>query len=417
MVPTPYNAHVLGILILNALLLGGVMKLLHAHHRSVVVAGAGLAAILLVVSREPSVLTSSWMPDTYVAPFLLFTTAAASFLAGRWKTVPWLALGGGLLIHGHISFAGFVLPTLAVLIVVSLARSWGKVRDTLRRERRPLGLAAGILAAFALPIVVNLALHWPGEFGRYVHYLRSGQAGKHKLAAVVHYASIYWAGGPSHRLVIAGLVMAALAAVFSERDAKARRFSAWLLATCGLMTLLFVNYGLRGIDNLTERYIGLFYASVPALMSAVIVMAVVRRVRGATPRAVAVVPSVAVAVMWVAWAVSAQLLIPFQGESRLPPILAQLRSSDAGRSGTWAVSFPTETWPLTVGLMYYGTHHGQRICASNGFWALLVTQSFVCSPAERQHATTFDILPVAQPHTGSDVFADREVVISRRPTP
>ena len=43
-----------------------------------------------------------------------------------------------------------------------------------------------------LPIVVNLVLHWPGDFGKYISYGGSGQAGGHGLRQVVDYALWFW---------------------------------------------------------------------------------------------------------------------------------------------------------------------------------------------------------------------------------
>ena len=49
-----------------------------------------------------------------------------------------------------------------------------------------------ISAMGALPIVVNLTLHWPGELGKYLSYSSSTAAGGHSLSQDLHYVPWYW---------------------------------------------------------------------------------------------------------------------------------------------------------------------------------------------------------------------------------
>ena len=49
-----------------------------------------------------------------------------------------------------------------------------------------------ISAVFALPMVLELALHWPGNFGKYFSYSSSSRAGGHGAAQVVRYTLWFW---------------------------------------------------------------------------------------------------------------------------------------------------------------------------------------------------------------------------------
>jgi hypothetical protein len=381
-VPTPFNAQILGILILNAVLLGVTVRLIDAHQPSGLAAAAALVAIFIFAAREPYLLGAPWFPDVYFAPFLMFTVALASFLSGRWASLPWVCVGAGLLVHGHASFLGFVGPCGVVVLATVLIRDRNQVRSVLTTNRRTLLVSTGIIAIFAFPIVLNLALHWPGEFDKYFNYLSSGHAGGHSLSAAGNYAVSFWMSGAHKKIVIVLVVSAAIALVATTRPKEARRFEAWLLVMAALMTLLFLNYGTRGIDNLQDRYLGLFYRAVPAVVIAVIAAELATRLgRPARVGAVAVAVVVAIAGISVANR-SPDLVNPYKGDARVPVVLARLRTASAKPGQSIVATFPPDAWPFVAALMYEGSHRGEHICARDPQWTVLVSSTFVCSPTQ-----------------------------------
>jgi len=77
------------------------------------------------------------------------------------------------------------------------------VRSFFATRRRVWVPVAVISAVFAFPIVLNLVLHWPGQFGYYLAYSSSKKVGGHSLAVTVRYALWYWwpygtRGSPGH---------------------------------------------------------------------------------------------------------------------------------------------------------------------------------------------------------------------------
>src|SRR5581483_4062593 len=163
---------------------------------------------------------SDWMPHMYVLAYMVFIMAAGSVAAGRMQDAWIFALTGWFLIHGHACFLLFV-PAVTAFVVAAVLwrRRPGGVRGGGRPSReqggsggdRPPRLAlrnwipaAVISALFALPIVVNLVLHWPGDFGKYVSYGGSGRAGGHSPRQVIEYALWFW--WPHHPAWLAPLV-------------------------------------------------------------------------------------------------------------------------------------------------------------------------------------------------------------------
>ena len=144
---------------------------------------------------HPSAVNSDWMPYLYVAMYCVFLIAAASVAAGQLRDLWIFALTGWFLIHGHACFL-FIVPVITAAVVLALA--WAHRRTpvaSLRRFARRRGAwvpVVAISALFALPIVVNLVLHWPGDFAKYFAYSSSSQAGGHGPGQVVRYALWFW---------------------------------------------------------------------------------------------------------------------------------------------------------------------------------------------------------------------------------
>lgn len=421
-VPTPFNAHVIGVLVLNAVLLGAVAHLFYVHQRSAAVTVAGFAAAAIFLASQPYALSFVWMPYVYVAPFLLFATAVASFAVGRWASLPWLVFSGGLLVHGHVSFLGFVGPAGLLLVVVTLLRH-RRDRAGLaaigRDHMKPIAVSGVLAGLFALPIAINVIWNFPADFGRYLSYVRSGQAGHHSVASVIRYGLEYWGAGAGRHVVAAVLVVAALGLALADARSDARRFGIAAVATAGALSALFLNYGLRGIDDLSERYIGQFYVAVPALVLAVLAMGATHRVieastrwrRGATVASAATAAAAILAMAGTAATVDA-LTHPYRGDPRIPALHDALQNAPDRAGAPVVMTFSTATWPLPTGLMYYGRHNGVRVCAADELWEFLVTDEFVCSSSERRRGWRLDVAPATTEPEGPAFYQDDRVTIT-----
>jgi hypothetical protein len=131
---------------------------------------------------------------------------------------------------------------------------------------------AVISAVFLLPIVLELALHWPGNFGKYFSYGKSSQAGGHGPAQILHYMLWFWWPHPYAWVAAAALFGVAAGAAWLARD----RFLLALLALNLASTAVVTLYAAAGIDDLSQYYIAYFYWSAPAITVLVIVLAVLR---------------------------------------------------------------------------------------------------------------------------------------------
>ena len=158
--------------------------------------------MLVVVSVESGgvgqpafLLANNWMPAAYVVPFLTFLVAGASVLAGRFESLPIYGFVCGLLVHGHVSFVGFVVPVSLSIAAWVWWTSRGR-HGVWRRRRRTLVVTTLVIAVFVLPIALETILHWPGEIPDYWHYTFFTDRPQHSVAAAVRYVLWFWWRGP-----------------------------------------------------------------------------------------------------------------------------------------------------------------------------------------------------------------------------
>ena len=261
LLPARYNAHLLGIVTMNAALIGLAA---HAITRSTRSVFAGLCVVplaLALVWAEPGTLASTWFPDIYIWPFFLFCIAGATLLAGEQRTLPSLAIASGLLVHGHVSFVLFVLGMWAVVGLLT----WRNSRHGVAVQRRPIVVAVGIAILFVLPILINTAMNWPGEIPKYFRYSEAPTTGGHAVSDVARFLLQYWPSNASGLTAAAGLLVAAIA-LTRNAVGRVRRTALTLLVVTALITCLAFVYAYRGVDDLSYRYIGLFYAVAPLLV-------------------------------------------------------------------------------------------------------------------------------------------------------
>src|ERR1700730_11933784 len=188
-VPTAWNGQLLAAYALNAMFMALIVGVGYGWSRSLRGAAACLAAVVTLAAVHPAVLSTDWMPYLYVSAYLAFIVAAASVAAGHARDAWIMALAGWFLIHGHACFLFFV-PVISCAVLAAVLwprrhRLGVSTRSFFVTQRRAWVPVVVISAVFALPIIVNLVLHWPGQFGDYLTYTSSKRAGGHSIAQAV----------------------------------------------------------------------------------------------------------------------------------------------------------------------------------------------------------------------------------------
>jgi hypothetical protein len=388
LVPTAWNAHMLSVFALDCGFVALAVGVVYGWTRSLRGAAACLAVFAGFVIAYPPILNSDWMPYMYVLAYMVFIVAAGSVASGRAQDAWIFALTGWFLIHGHACFLLFVpAVTAAVLAAVLWPRRRGlreRVGRFIRTQRRAWIPVAVISAVFLLPIVVNLVLHWPGDFGKYISYGGSGRAGGHGVRQVAGYALWFW--WPHQDAWLAPLLgyPVALAAVLWLARRPLRGFLLALLAVNVVSSLAFLLYTAVGIDDLSQYYIGYFYWSAPLVTVLVIVLAAVEapaargRLSGRLSTGVAVLAAVA--------AVAALAVIPGTRTSTndidesLPKVVATLAARAPGQTIVLHIDHPA--WVETTGFLVQAERSGVRACLDDPWFTFLMTSQFICTPAQ-----------------------------------
>ncbi|GAA2638288.1 hypothetical protein GCM10010399_84510 [Dactylosporangium fulvum] len=415
-VPSPWNGQAVALLVLNAALLAGMLAVLAGWLRSWAAIGLAGAVLLGYAAAVPDpVIAGTWMPLLYFPPFLLLLTAAASVAAGRVDHVWVLGVAGGLLIHGHAEFLFFVPVIVGAAVAVLVRRQRREPADDglFRGHRRAWLLLAGVLALFALPILVNLVVHWPGEFGKYFGYGSSTQAGGHSPWSSAWYVARFWPGEhPAVRPIVAvGSWTAAVVLTHRLPDGPHRRYLRNTLGIAGLATALFAVYAQFGIDHLSESYIGFFSYALPLLIITVVILAAVELLRVrvprlAAPRVLTAAAAFALVVGVFAAGSSARLDTPrYDDVPALPATMASLTSRTAGRPVVLELRGDNPL-PDPTPLLLAGERSATRICVRDPWWTWIVTKELVCTADEVATGQLALLSTADDVPTGSTVIAD-----------
>ncbi len=390
-VPSEWNGQAIAILLLNAALIAIAVHIVGrwfaapAGTRWVELAVAATA--LIFVGSWLDLATSTWPPFEYFAPYLLLLAAATSVAAGGIRDLWALCLATGLLVHGHAEFLFLGVGLAGVALVCLLAPHRRNLRGYLRANRRPLLWAAPVLALALLPIVLNLILHWPGEFGRYLGY--GDERSPNGLFAALWYVMRAWDADPLLApVVLVGSLTAMVLAVRRSRHPYARR----ALLIVGLSLLTIVVYAVIGIDSLGEQYIVFFSRALP--LFALLVSVAVAVKLGPSPKAVTLILTGAALLLGLfsPTMLNRQVII-----HDAPQALA--RVGDPSRPVVLHLA-TAESWAEALPLALEGRRHGERFCFVDPGVAMMATPSFMCTPDEAATGVQLTVARWGNPQSG-----------------
>ena len=390
LVPTAWNGQLLAIYALNSLFAGLVAGIGYGWTGSLRGVAACFAAVLALAAVHPAVLSSDWMPYLYVPAYVTFLVAAASVAAGRGGDAWVLALTGWFLIHGHACFLLFV-PVISCAVLAAVL--WphrhdlgASVRSFFAAQRRVWVPVAIISAVFALPIVADLILRWPGQFGKYLAFASSSKSGGHSVVQAVRGSLWYW-WPRRHAWAVPVAGYAAAAAVIRWlAPSSLRRFLIALLAINAVSSLAFLYYSMNGIDGLSPHYEGYFYWSAPVITLLVIALGVVEAMPlplGAVTAAGAAVLVLAALAMAPGTRTSTNAsdpAVPTSGQdtdSALPAAVSALAARSGGKVIVLRLDPPF--WGDATGFLVQAERTGVRACVANPAYTFIVTSQFICT--------------------------------------
>ncbi len=385
-VPAPWNAHMLAVFALNCACVAMAVMIVYGWTRggglsrkSPAAAAACFAVVVAFIVWYPWIANSDWMPSMYVLPYVVFVIAAASVAAGAARDIWIVTLSGWLLIHGHACFLLFVPVITAAAVAIVMWRFGWRACLLRFRDHRSLWLPAmAISAVFLLPIVMNLALHWPGDFGRYLSYGKSTRAGGHGPREILDYLLWYWWPHAGAWVVpILGYAAALAVSLGLARGAR-RRYLLALLMINLVSTVVLIAYAAVGIDYLSEYYIAYFYWSAPLVTSLVIAVGVIGWL---TPRVALALAAAGAAAAYLALALlPATLASTNDIDQALPSAVATIAAQAPGKMIVLRIQHPA--WVPVSGFLVQAERTGVPVCVDDPWYQFLFTSQFICTHAQ-----------------------------------
>ncbi|GAB3015302.1 hypothetical protein [Mycobacterium bourgelatii] len=383
-VPAAYNGQVIAVLALNAALLAGALTILYSWLRSSMATLAAAGVMLIFLAKHSQLVCSTWIPNACFAPFLLLLFAGASVAAGRLRHLWIMVFAGSLLVHGHAEFLVLV-PVLALLVLIPQRRN-------LLAQRRDVLIAAGVLALFVTPIVLNEILHRPGEIAKYITY---GHRAPNPPLEAARFVVQFWGSRP---LVGTAFMVALFAGTFllvrvlPKTEARDYSRRLWWVTAAG--TGLFGFYSWYGVDQLYATYIGTFSFALPLALLMLGSSALVVLIGGRHEVWLRWLPAVATASALVGGltlaSTSSALHRDHDDLAGVPAALTYLDAHAHGRP-ILLETRTDESWADALALALAVSREGKRACLTQDRWRLRTTSDFMCTSQDLAHGARFTL--------------------------
>jgi hypothetical protein len=273
-----------------------------------------------------------------------------------------------------------------------------------------------ISALFALPMILQLALHGWANFGRYLAYGASGSAGGHSAAQVAGFVLWFWWPRGGAWAAPALLAAAALLLTWRLPAGPARRLCRALLLTDALTLVMVVGYTAVGVDQIGDYYIGYFSWAAPGLLVLVTALAGAELLARVIPaRAATAVTAAAALAACAAFAVapgtrtSTTVVDPVSPpagvpvDRELPAAVAAMGALAAGR--VIVLTFPHDGWSDVTGILVQAGRTGVRACVAARSWAFLMSAASICTPREAGNGYRMTVYPAGQAPPGAHQVA------------
>jgi hypothetical protein len=412
-VPTAVDGQLVAVYALNGVFAAFVVAIAYGWTRRVRGAVACLAVVFIFAYLHPPAFSSDWLSYSYVPVYFAFVIAVASVAAGRLQDVWIMVVTGWFLLEGHVAFLLFV-PVLGLIAVAGLAwprrRRLGEALRSLAAGHRGTWVPAlAISAVFALPVVVNLIEHWPGDWPRYFALSGDHAGGSSPTPRqVADYALWYWRPlrhtllpVPYSWLIPLVAYLAAALATATLTRGPLRRFLTALLVVNTVSSVLLLAFADRGIDHVGPGtyYVCYFYWSAPAIMLLVVGLAVAEALPSAASIPAAGTVSVAACVAFALAPATSTLFHSTASDPALPHAVSVLAARSAGKPVV--IRIKNGAWGEVAGFLVQAERSNVRACVADPSWTFMMTRQFICTPGELAQSAAYAFQAAAQAPAGT----------------
>jgi hypothetical protein len=147
-------------------------------------------------------------------------------------------------------------------------------KSYLSKERTRITFAAIAFVMFFLPLLIETARNYPGPVVKYLSYPSAN--GIHSILESLAYVGNYWGNGVMSLAM--GMLFTLLLIVSTKKETSYQGES--LLIVVLLSTIASIVYAKIGIDDLSYKYMILFYYAAPAFVLTIFCIQISRRFSG-----------------------------------------------------------------------------------------------------------------------------------------
>ena len=212
-----------------------------------------------------------WFPHLYYFPFSVFMLSLAGASQGRAAFCFPLVISAGFLVNGHVSFiaiigimavGGIIYNQLVSKIFRMRAEAFNDIlkKSYFSKERIRITFAAIVFMMFFLPLLIETTCKYPGPVAKYLSYPSAN--GVHSILEALAYVGNYWGKGI---MSLAMGMLFTLLLIFSTKKETSHRGESLLIVVL-LSTIASFVYAKIGIDDLSYKYLMLFYYAAPAFI-------------------------------------------------------------------------------------------------------------------------------------------------------
>jgi len=373
----------------------------------------GLAIFLYATSlADFQFLTGMWFPHLYYLPFAVFLLSASRLASGHTDSWGALAISSGFLINGHVSFVAVIGIILIFTIVFNHVQSSASKNPALLSKsfyysnKKEVMYFACIILLFIFPLLIQSILHFPGPVADYIAVGRHHKP--NRLVEVLSFVSQYWEG----MLPMLTAMTMLLALVGSAKNEGSYFFKSIksLIAILFSATFALLFYARYGIDYLDQKYIGLFYYSVPVLAFAAAAIVAFRSIIMPFKVVMLVFISLLLALGAYARLRSPAVYAGDYGDPKVVEIYQSLNGLE--RNGRLVLDLSAgehwgQVWTRTAGVLSYAKRQNNNFICINRNWHILFTRANQCTLDEIAHGRRI----IVQHVSSKNDFAEKPKMI------
>jgi hypothetical protein len=397
LVPSPYNGQLLIAILFNGTLLYAALYIFRRHAKLPVPLALLVVLVLVILSGNPSLVASNWMPDVMLFPFLLFAVSAASVLAGETRDLPFLAFSGMLLIHAHFAQFLFVgaIGGGAVAYILARAQRQDRLRALLSERRRDFLWASAIVFVFIIPPLLEIVLDKPNNLDALLAYQRQYGHLRNTLGMSIGYLACFLlllteqpilalTRGPAGILALAfsrpsviaywaALVLLGAVAIMAWRRAKRPSpFLGYLMLVGAASLVLFVFWATRIVGGFFA-FNGNFIYFIHLLAWFFGLGAVGPLLNWRVLRTLNVLALVLLLALGVAGRKALRSVIVSR-----PEALEAAKLAPVSQLGRLAIEFDVNNWPFAVAVANSMERLGKPVCVGRD-WGFMFSSKNVCA--------------------------------------